>query len=201
MVGCAASAGNPQLKEKTSLDLQRLSKGDRVVGISGVLLLLFSFLDWLGLQVTGPPNGPLGVPATSSLEKSAWAFPITMVAVVIGLVMTAVVIAKLFGVDLPRPGPLSWGQVFLLLGTVAFFLVALKLAIGPHQWTFGVRTYSVDNVERICRVRPNCADFTTTREVGIILGVIAAAGLLVGGYLRNQEDTAPAPTSKSRVNA
>jgi hypothetical protein len=183
------------------VDLQRLSKGDRVVGISGVLLLLFSFLDWLGLEATGPADGPLGVPVTSGVAKSAWAFPVTLAAVVIGVAMTAIIVAKLFGADLPRPGPLSWGQVFLLLGAIAFLLVAIKLAAGPHEWAFRGPAVPVDSIERLCRTRPDCGNFTTTREVGIILGVLAAGGLLIGGYLRNQEDTAPAPSPKARATA
>ena len=183
------------------MDVHRLSKGDRVIGISGVLLLLFSFLDWLGLEATGPADGPLGVPVSSGVAKSAWAFPVTLAAVVIGLAMTAVVLAKLFGADPPRPGPLSWGQLFLALGGLTFLLVAIKLAVGPDEWAFRGEAVPVDAIERLCRTRPDCSNFGTTREVGGVLGVMAAAGLLVGGYLRNQEDTVPVPATKAKASA
>jgi len=183
------------------VDLQRLSIGDRVIGISGVLLLLFSFLDWLGLEATGSSDGPLGVPVTSGFAKNAWAFPVTLAAVVIGLAMTAVIVAKLFGADLPRPGPLTWGQLLLLLGALAFMLVAIKLAVGPHEWAFSGPSVSIDGVERVCRSQPDCGNFATTREVGIVLGLLAAGGLLVGGYLRNQQDTVPAPAPRARASA
>jgi hypothetical protein len=183
------------------LDLNRLSTGDRVIGVSGLLLFVFSFLDWLGIEASSTGPGPLGVPFTAGDSRPAWDFPVTMIAVVIGLVMLGLVAIKAFGADMPRLGPITWGQLFLALGVAAFFLVAIKLVVGPTNWPLGDRMVDIDSVRAFCKAGPNCENFSTTRGVGMILGTLAAAGLLVGGYLRNQEDTSPAPAARSRATA
>jgi hypothetical protein len=183
------------------LDLNRLSTGDRVIGVSGLLLFVFSFLDWLGIQASSTGPGPLGVPFTAGDSRPAWDFPVTMIAVVIGLVMLGLVAIKAFGADMPRLGPVTWGQLFLALGVVAFFLIAIKLVTGPSNWPLGDRMVDIDSVRAFCKAGPNCESFSTTREVGMILGTLAAGGLLVGGYLRNQEDSSTAPVTRSRASA
>ena len=180
------------------MDLSRLSKGDLVIAVSGALLLACSFLDWLGLKATDRAS-QFGVPASSTVSKSAWAFPVTLVAVAIGVAMLLIVVLKLLGADLPKPGPLTWGQVLLVMGVVTFVLVVVKLAVGPSEWSLNGNAISVNDIEKFCLQQgPKCADFSTTRGVGIILGTLAAAGLLVGGYLRHQEDTSTPQAAGAR---
>jgi hypothetical protein len=147
------------------MDLSKLSRGEQVIGASGIALFIFSFFKWLGIKVDGA--GALG-----EGSKSGWGFTLTLLAILIGIAMAAVVLLKLFGaVELPtKLGNFSWGQVFLVAGVVAFVFVLIKLILG---------------------VGGDLPDgFDKTRKIGIFLGTIASAGLAAGGYLKFQEDKA-----------
>lgn len=184
------------------MDLHRLSAGDRLIGVSGIFLFAVSFTNWLGIEITGAPV-QFGEPATWSFTRSAWSFPVTMVAVVLGLAMTAVVVMKLFGVGPTRIGPFAVGQALLVVGVTVFVLIVVKLIAGPDKWNLGGNSVSVSDLGGFCRFKltEHCQTFNETRGAGIFLGAIAGLGLLVGGYLRNQEDTAPAPTTRARATA
>jgi hypothetical protein len=144
------------------MDLTKLSLGDKVIAGSGIALFIFSFFNWLGYE-----SGPF------SESKGAWSFTLTLFAILIGIAMVVLVSLKAFGVDLPALGNITWGQVLLIMGSVAFAFVLIKLIAGPNLNTGGLDL-----------------DIDKTRGIGIFLGLIATAGLAAGGYLRMQEDKA-----------
>ena len=51
------------------MDLNRLSTGDKVTGVSGIVLLISSFFPWLGFSYDGGSFG------SASASKSAWGSP------------------------------------------------------------------------------------------------------------------------------
>ena len=55
------------------MDIKRLNTGEKVIGVSGILLLIFSFFPWLGFSYAG-----------FSASKSAWTFTVCWIAVVLG---------------------------------------------------------------------------------------------------------------------
>jgi len=146
------------------MDLSKLSRGDQVIGASGIALLIFSFFSWLGVKV-----GSGSVSAEAS--KSAWGFTLTLFAVLIGIAMVVVVVLKMQGVSIPKPGNFTWGQVLLVAGAVVFAFVIIKVIAGVS----GV---------------PSGVGISKTRKIGAYLGVLASAGLLVGGFFKFQEDKA-----------
>jgi hypothetical protein len=170
------------------MEFDKLTTGDRVIGVSALLLLAFSFLDWLGLKQTGA----IGVDPSTSQARDAWAFPVTMIAVVIGLVMLVTVVLKLLGGNQPAAvGRFSWGQVLMIAGVIAFGLIAVKLVIGPGSWTdANGHRFTFDQLNQLCRGLSSgtCDGVAKTRGIGIYLGVLAGAGLALGGYLRVQEE-------------
>src|SRR5215218_10976893 len=89
-------------KRDTAVDINRLNTGEKVIGISGILLLIFSFFPWLGFSYAG-----------FSASKSAWTFTLCWLAVVLGVLMAGYVIAKAAGVDLPELGSVRWAHVLL----------------------------------------------------------------------------------------
>lgn len=154
------------------MDLARLTMGDRVIGISGIVLFIASFFDWLGAKVD---QGPFEV----SDAKSGWGFTLTLIAILIGIAMVVLVSLKAFDVKLPEmSGQLTWGAILLIMGVVAFVFVLIKLIAGPNLGEAG----DISGVEK-------------TREIGIFIGLVATAGLAVGGYLRFQEDKGTSPAA------
>jgi hypothetical protein len=148
------------------MDLNKLTMGDKVIAGSGIALFVFSFFNWLGIEVN---SGPF----SASESKSGWGFTLTLIAILIGIAMVVIVALKAFGVDLPQLGSVTWGQVLLAMGAVSFVFVLIKVIVGPNL--------------------ANAADIAgvdKTRGIGIFLGLLATAGLVAGGYLRMQEDKA-----------
>jgi hypothetical protein len=151
------------------MDLNKLTTGDRVIAISGIVLFIFSFFNWLGAEASA---GGFSV----SQAKSAWSFTLTLIAVLIGIAMVVIVALKAFDVKLPDLGGTSWSLVLLVMGVVAFAFVLIKLIAGPNIDTGGFNV-----------------DVSKTREFGIFVGLIATAGLAVGGWLLFQADKAGSP--------
>jgi hypothetical protein len=143
------------------IDLNKLSTGDRVIGVSGILLFVFSFFNWFGVEVEG----------FGSDAKSAWGFTLPLIATLLGIVMVALIVLKLLDTKLPELGGITWGQVMLGLGVFVFAIVLIKVIIGIDV------DDSFVNVEE-------------TREIGAFLGLIASAGLAAGGFLKFQEEKA-----------
>ena len=152
------------------MDLNKLTMGDRVIAISGIVLFVFSFFDWLGVKATA---GAFSAEATGN----AWDFTLLWLAVLIGVAMVVLVALKAFDVKLPDLGGTSWGLILLIMGVTAFVFVLIKLIAGPN--IPDVLGGSVDK----------------TRKFGIFIGLLATAGLGVGGYLRFQEDKGTSPAS------
>ncbi len=135
------------------MDFNKLSQSERIIAISGVLLLLFSFFPWFGIG-EGSHNG--------------WDNTLSLLAVLIGIVMVVqIALARFSTVQMPAL-PVTWGQVHLGLGVLAFVLVLLQLLLGDEVGAFGI-TVELD------------------RKIGVFLGLLAAAGLAAGGFLRSKE--------------
>ncbi len=154
------------------MDLNKLSRGDTVIGISAIVLFIFSFFNWLGAKVT---TGPL----SGEVAKSAWSFNLTLLAVLLGLVMLAYVVMKALGVEIPdKFGSVTLAQILLVVAAVAFLFVLIKLIVGPNITTGTVSFGStVTNVSK-------------TRKFGIFVGLLATIGLVAGAFLNFQESNA-----------
>jgi hypothetical protein len=142
------------------VDINKLNTGEKVIGVSGLLLLVFSFFPWLGFSY-----------AVFSASKSAWTFTLCWIAVVLGVVMAGIVIAKAAGADIPELGNLRWPQVLLGVAVLVFVLILIKLIVGPS--TGGV-SLSGTGVSK-------------DRKIGIFLGLLASIGLVGGAYLNAKE--------------
>jgi uncharacterized membrane protein len=149
------------------LDINRLNTGEKVIGVSGILLLIFSFFPWLGFSA-----GPF------SASDSAWSFTLCWIAVVLGVFMVGIVVAKAAGTDLPDLGTMKWAHILLCVAVVAFLFILIKVIVGPS--THGV-SLSGTGVSK-------------DRKIGIFLGLIASIGLVAGAYL-NAKETGDLPGS------
>jgi hypothetical protein len=150
------------------MDMSKLSRGEQVIGVSGIVLLIFSFFNWYKID-----TGGLDVPGSGA---NGWDFTLGWLAVVLGIVMVAQILASKFGnMNMPNLGGVSWGQVHLGLGAIALVFLIIRLIDVPSA--FGG------------------AD--VNRAFGLFVSFVGAAGLAAGGYLKFQEEksggSAPRP--------
>lgn len=150
------------------MELDKLNTGEKVSAVSAILLFIFMFFDWFGVEVSGVP-GFSGTVATSD-GGSAWdaldVIPIfLMLAIVVAI---GVAVIRLTDADLEPP--ISLNAIVAGLGGLAVLLILYRIISPPDFGSFsGV---SVD----------------ATLKFGIFLGLIAAAGIAYGGYSAMREE-------------
>lgn len=149
------------------MDLYKLSTGEKISAVSGVLLFVFMFFDWFGVEVSGVP----GFSGTiSGVGGSAWdaldVIPIFLVIAVVAAVGVAVI--RLTDADVEPP--ISLNTIVAVLGALAFLLILYRIVDPPGGGEFG--GVSVD----------------TTLQLGIFLGLLSAAGIAYGGYSAMREE-------------
>jgi predicted cation transporter len=146
-----------------AVDISKLSRGEQVIGVSGIVLFIFSFFKWYELDFGGGSSGGLDIPGIS-VSASGWDTTLGLLAAIIAIVMVAQVVAsKLGGMNMPDLGSVTWGQVHLGLGALALLFLIIRL---------------IDAGDGL------------DRKIGLFVSFVAAAGLAVGGYLKFQEEKA-----------
>jgi len=148
------------------MELDKLNTGEKIAGVSAVLLFIFMFFDWFGVEVSG--GGFSGsVPGAGG---SAWdALDFIPIVLVVAIVLALVNVALRLS-DSPYEPPVSLNTVVTVLGVLSALLVLFRIVDPPSFGSFG--GVSVDG----------------TLEFGIFLGLIAAIGIAYGGYRAMQEE-------------
>lgn len=142
------------------MDINKLTAGDRVIVVSGIVLFIFSFFSWFTAEIED-----------IELDSgNAWDFTLPLIAVLIGIAMVVLVVLKLAGVELGNPGSTTWGLILLIAGVVCFALVLIKFIAG------------VDVPEVLGE------EVDIERKIGIFVGLVASAGLAIGGWLSYQQE-------------
>jgi len=144
------------------VDLKKLTPGEIVIAVSGIVLLIFSFFPWYkigGASVTigGQTYGG------GSVSWNGWEDPnqlASIIAILIGVVMAAhVIITRAAGVSMPeRIGSVGWGVFYLVGGIVSFVFLLLKFL-----------------------------DYNDATKFGFYISLLASLGLAVGGFLCGKE--------------
>ena len=149
------------------MDLDRLNTGEKIAGVSAVLLFIFMFFDWFGVEVSGGGISSGTIPGSGG---SAWDaldyIPIFLVITIVVALLSAFV--RLAEADFEPP--VSFNVVVTVLGAISFLLILFRIIDPPSFGSFG--GLSVDG----------------TVEFGIFLGLVAAAGIAYGGYRGMQEE-------------
>jgi uncharacterized membrane protein YhaH (DUF805 family) len=143
------------------MDLNRLTLGEKIAGISAILLFVFMFFDWFGRKVSGVSgfSGEVTGGADSAWQALAVIPAFLMLAIVVAL---AVAVVRLTDADLEFS--LSLNAVVAGLGALAVLLILFRIVFPPDLGSFGGVPIDV------------------TRELGAFLGLLAAAGIAYGGY-------------------
>jgi hypothetical protein len=149
------------------MDLDKLNTGEKIAGVSAVLLFIFMFFDWFGVEISGEGGT---VSFGSGAGGSAWdALDFIPIVLVITIVVALInVFLRLSDSDYEPP--VSMNVVVAVLGGISALLVLFRIVDPPGFGTFG--GVSVD----------------ATLEFGIFLGLITAAGIAFGGYKAMQEE-------------
>lgn len=143
-----------------AVDINKLTRGEQVISVSAIVLIIFSFIKWYGIDVGGGEVGGVEIPG-ASFSANGWDRTLGMFAVIFAIVMLAQILASKFGnVNMPDLGSVTWGQVHLGLGAAAAVFVI------------------------ICFFDDGGAD----KKFGLFVSIVAALGLAVGGYLKFQEE-------------
>jgi uncharacterized membrane protein YhaH (DUF805 family) len=149
------------------MDVDRLSTGEKVAGVSAVLLFIFMFFDWFSVDVSASTGG---FAVSASEGGSAWqAFSVIDLILLLTVVVVVAVVVIRLSDALVEP-PVSLNAVAAVMGGLSVVLILYRIISPPDAGSFpGV---SVD-------VSPS---------IGAFLGLIAAAGIAYGSYRAMQEE-------------
>jgi len=150
------------------MELDKLSTGERIAAVSGILLFIFMFFDWFGAEVSGVTGFSGSVPGEGA---SAWdaldVIPIfLMLAIVVAI---GVAIVRLTDADLEPP--VSMNAIVAVLGALAVLLILYRIVDPPS----GGGDFGGVEVD-------------ITLKFGIFLSLLAAIGIAYGGYSAMREE-------------
>jgi hypothetical protein len=161
------------------MDLNRLSTGEKIAGVSGIALILIMFIfDWFGLKV----SGVAGFSAEGG--KNAWGsynFLFALILLLTGLAGAALAFMRANQQELDLPVALS--AIVTGLAVVSLIIIVISI-ISP----------------------PNVADVSLpsgidkTRKIGVFLGLIATIGVAYGGWTAMQEEGTSFSDQRDRLS-
>jgi uncharacterized membrane protein YhaH (DUF805 family) len=161
------------------MDANKLNTGEKVAAISAILLFIFMFFDWFGVEVSGAGGFSGSVPGAGGSAWDALDFiPIVLMITIIA----ALAVAVLRLTDSTAEPPVSINAVVAALGGLSVLLILFRIIDPPSFGSFG--GVSVDG----------------TVEFGIFLGLIAAAGIAYGGYMAMKEEGTSFGDSADRLS-
>jgi hypothetical protein len=149
------------------MDVGKLNTGEKIAGVSAILLFIFMFFDWFGVEISGEGGS---VSFGSGAGGSAWdALDFIPIVLVITIVVALINVFLRLS-DSEYEPPVSMNVAVAVLGGLSTLLILFRIIDPPGFGTFG--GVSVD----------------ATLEFGIFLGLITAAGIAFGGYRGMQEE-------------
>ena len=149
------------------MDVDKLNTGEKIAGVSAVLLFIVMFFDWFGVEVSGSNGFSSTVPNAGG---SAWdALDFIPIVLVIAIVVALVNVFRRRS-DSEYEPPVSLNVAVAILGGLSALLVLFRIVDPPGFGSFG--GISVD----------------ATLKFGIFLGLLTAIGIAYGGYRGMQEE-------------
>jgi len=151
------------------MELDKLSTGEKIAAVSAVLLFIFMFFDWFGVEVSGVPGftGEVG-----GGDGNAWdwldVIPIFLMLAIVAAIGVAVI--RLTDADLEPP--VSLNAIVSALGALAALLILYRIVDqpGPGGEEFGG------------------VEVDVTLKVGIFLAFASAVGIAYGAYSAMREE-------------
>jgi hypothetical protein len=151
------------------LDLNRLTKGERIVLIAAVALVILSFIP-LWASYSFESEGVVGIDTDQSFSAWSGAYNILVkLGVILPIVAVAMVAARARGTAFELP-PIT----YLALGGAATVLLLIGVLTGPNDG--GISGIAAD-----------LAGFDVSRGILLYVGVVLAAAMAFGGFMHMQE--------------
>lgn len=144
------------------MDLSRLGRGEKIAAGSGLLLFVFMFFKWYGVSIDTPLGG-LG--AVGNAWDTLEVVRFVLLASVIAAVGFPLLKAAGSEIDIPVPP----ATIITLMGGLSVLLILYRIISPPD---FGAADFE---------------GISVGRELGVFLGLIAAAGITYGGYTSMEE--------------
>lgn len=144
------------------MDTSRISFGEMVAGVSGAVLIIFMLiLDWWGYE-----EESVGEVGFSAFQ---WMSFLDIILFLIGAMAVAAAVARAAGnmPDLPQPP----GLIVAAAGALAVLIILFRILI-PGDGPAGVG---------------DLIELDATRKLGAFLGLIAAGGIVFGGWTAMNE--------------
>ena len=152
-------------------DINKLSTGDKVIGIGAVVYLVSMFLPWYGFEERG----------FGGIDNTGWSYFLGgIIPLILILAVTVVIAIKKFSPSTNLPDlPVPWSQALLIASGLAAVIVILRLAIGSDE----IGGFSNTG-------------FDLDRKFGLFIAVIGSVVVAVGAFLKYQakEDDSAAPS-------
>jgi hypothetical protein len=167
------------------MSTQDIGRGPLIAAVSAIALLIFMFFAWYGVdsisasgfgfeqEISGDQLDQFGGGETSANAWEAFSFiDILLLITIIGVAGLAIARAMGAAIDLPiAPSALIAG-----LGGIAFLLILFRLIVTPDAAGGADLPAGVE------------VDVDVSRKIGVFLGLLAAAGMAIGGWLAMQEE-------------
>lgn len=153
------------------MNLNRLSLGEKILGVSALALFLLSFVaQWVKVEAEG--GG-----ASFTAKGNAWdGYGILLkLGLLLALIAAGLVIARAANVSLEIP----WSNVYRGLAIATLVLVALTLVIGPDE--SGSFSNELGRVE-------------ISRGIALFVGTLLAAAMAAGAWMHGE---GPAGTTEA----
>jgi len=156
----------PPRGTKSGIELGRLGNGEQIATVSAILLFIFMFLDWFGLKDAGELQ-------LFSVGHNAWE-ALDYISVVLGITIFIVLgIVALEFTAVYRP-PVYAYVLVAVLGTLSIMLIVYRIVDPPNFGSFR-EVWGIITIEG-------------TVQFPIFLGLAAAVGIAVGGFLALWEE-------------
>jgi hypothetical protein len=148
------------------MDLSRLTQGEKIAGISAILLFVFMFFDWYGVSISGGGE-TVDLGGGGNAWDSLDFIPILLlIAIIVTIGVLVVEAGGVSNVELPVQG----AAIVTVVGVISFLLILFRIIDTPTFAEFG--GVSAEGSVRF----------------GIFLALIASAGIGYGGYRTMQEE-------------
>jgi hypothetical protein len=155
--------------------LGRLSNGEKISGVSAILLYVFMSFDWFGVKTTNTSNLLIAFEGSQS-GKSAWEALDVISVVLLITIIAALAVAALRLVDAVHGFPVPVNAVVAILGIVSVLLILFRIVDPPNFGSEEIPNFGGD------------LQFEGTVQSQIFLALAAAAGIAFGGCLAMWEE-------------